>query len=79
MATASENLSKGSLVGSIQAAVAVIEQDYGTYDGEYEVTPSSEEQVLATAGCSLTDDITISSIPYYEVSNDYGGTTVTIG
>lgn len=53
--------------------------EYPFYDGEYEVTPSTEEQVLKTANKSLNEDIKIKTIPYFEVSNNAGGTTVTIG
>ena len=34
-----------------------------TYGGDYTITPSSQEQVLATAGRMLTDDITVNPIP----------------
>lgn len=49
------------------------------YDGEYEVTPSTEEQILKTANKSLNEDIKVKNIPYFEVSNNAGGITVTIG
>lgn len=49
------------------------------YDGEYIVTPSVEQQTLATADKLLTDDVTVKEIPFYEVSNNSGGTTVYIG
>lgn len=49
------------------------------YDGEYEVVPSLGEQVLQTSGMILMDDVTVFPIPYAEVSNIYGGKTVTIG
>lgn len=49
------------------------------YDGEYEVTPKSSEQVLNTKKKIMYDDVTVGAIPYYEVSNDYGGITVNIG
>ena len=53
--------------------------EYPFYDGEYVVTPSSDEQVLKTAKKSLNEDIKVKKIPYFEVSNNAGGTTVTIG
>ncbi len=49
------------------------------YEGEYEVTPKFEAQTLHTADRLLTKDVIIEEIPYAEVSNNSGGTTVTIG
>ena len=33
------------------------------YTGSYTVTPAAEEQILATRGLRMTDDITIAPIP----------------
>jgi hypothetical protein len=52
---------------------------YPVYKGPYSVTPSPNEQVLSTAQKVLENDIKIKRIPYVEVSNNSGGTTVTIG
>lgn len=49
------------------------------YSGAYEVTPKFEVQTLKTADRLLTKDVIIEEIPYAEVSNNAGGTTVTIG
>jgi len=49
------------------------------YEGTYEVTPRKVEQVLATKNKSMTDNVTVFSIPYAEVSNLGGGLTATIG
>lgn len=49
------------------------------YEEEYSVTPSATPQTLPTAGKTMTDNLTVEEIPYYEVSNDEGGTTVNIG
>lgn len=48
------------------------------YDGVYEVTPTKYEQYLFTANKSLENNITVHKTPYAEVSNEYGGETVTI-
>lgn len=48
------------------------------YEGAYEVTPSIEEQILQTAEKVMKDDLKIKEIPYAEVSNPAGGTTVII-
>jgi len=53
---------------------------YPDYEGEYVVTPAIQEsRVLPTAGRSMTDDLTITQVPYAETSNIGGGITVTIG
>lgn len=54
--------------------------DLPAYDGEYIVTPlANSEQKLLTKGKYNKSDITVEQIPYYEVSNDEGGTTINIG
>ena len=55
-----------------------IDHDYDPYLGPYEVTPKAwEDQILATNGKNMTDDVTVFEVPYAEVSNPYGD-TVTI-
>lgn len=49
-----------------------------TYDGEYEVTPKISEQELETRNKSMTDNVKVLSIPFSEVINPEGGTTVNI-
>lgn len=49
------------------------------YEGEYNVTPKFEAQTLPTAEKLLAKDVIIEEIPYAEVTNNSGGTTVTIG
>ena len=49
------------------------------YEGSYEIDPKKAAQVLSTKDRVLTDDITVLGIYYYEVTNDTGGKTVTIG
>lgn len=54
--------------------------DYDVYTGQYEVTPlPAVEQILRTRNKVLKHDIVINPIPYYEVSNEAGGITVSIG
>jgi len=54
--------------------------NYPVYMGEYVVVPSPDNSiVLNTTEKVLTQDVTVKKIPFYEVSNDKGGTTVTIG
>lgn len=62
---------------SIGASYSVVSGD--TYDGDYEVTPKAwNEQVLATTGKLMTDDVTVFKVPYYETSNIFDGKTVFI-
>lgn len=45
------------------------------YDGEYEVTPQAhKEQILLTKNKSMTDNVTVLRVPYFETSNIYGNT-----
>lgn len=64
----------GSLVGSIHFPTGYI-----NYNGDYEIIPKTESQVLDTADKHLSSNIKIREIPYYEVSNDYNGNTIIIG
>lgn len=47
------------------------------YQGDYTVIPSASVQTLDTTGYVMSDDVTVTEIPYAEVSNTYG-TTVSI-
>lgn len=49
------------------------------YDGDYTVTPKVEPQTLPTKGKVMLDNMSIKSIPFYDVSNTSGGSTVYIG
>ena len=49
------------------------------YEGEYAVEPLISSRVLSTRDKIMTDDLTILSISYQDVSNAAGGRTVTIG
>lgn len=45
------------------------------YEGEYMVTPKANEAVvLPTQHKTLTEDVTIQKVPYFETSNDHGTT-----
>lgn len=53
---------------------------YPTYTGETVVIPKAfENQTLETAFKTVYQDITVTEIPYNEVSNLSGGLTVSIG
>ena len=59
--------------------VEVMPDDVPAYEGDHEVTPTFETQILDTSGLMLEEDIRIESIPLARVSNTSGGTTVIIG
>ena len=49
------------------------------YGGPYEVTPKAwDEQVLATDGKLMSDDVTVFKVPYYETINLFDGKTAYI-
>ena len=48
------------------------------YKGEYTVIPSDNDQTLETAGKLMEQDTLIEEIPFAVVSNNSGGSTVTI-
>ena len=63
--------------GRFQAVTEIIGGD--PYQGEYVVTPKVEAQTLPTKEKVLFEDVTVEAIPYAEVTNNSGGTTVNIG
>lgn len=89
------NLQEGTLIGKISLGFAVlagaiqqpvtltgqvaIPTGYKYFTGSYEVTPKVESQMLETKDKLMSKDVHIKSIPYYEVSNPQGGTTIIIG
>lgn len=48
------------------------------YTGDYAVTPKVEQQIMPTKGKLLAKDVTVLPIPFYNVSNTSGGSTVFI-
>lgn len=59
--------------------IVPVYKEFPTYEGEYEVTPKVSEQTLPTAQKLMSDDVTIKSIPFFNVGNTSGGSTVYIG
>lgn len=49
------------------------------YDGEYDVIPSVDQQILGTKNKYMIKDVTIREIPFYSVSNSSNGETIIIG
>lgn len=48
------------------------------YSGEYEVTPTTEEQTLATAGKTLARDVVVAPIPRNYGLITYNGSILTV-
>ena len=73
-----------------EAESMTIESDFGEvyrlteyvggelYQGEYEIVPTVEGQTLETKDRVLIENIKILEIPFYNVSNTAGGSTVYI-
>lgn len=58
----------------------IIEGHVENYKGDYTVIPNAHEQiVLKTKGRKMLDNITVKKISYFDVSNEFGGSTVYIG
>ena len=55
------------------------ECNHTAYTGDYAVTPKIESQTLPTREKVMVDDLTIKEIPFFNVSNTSGGSTVYIG
>ena len=59
------------------ASVTLI--DGPPYEGETEVTPTTDVQTLPTKNTLVKKDITVEAIPYYTTTNPSGGYTAIIG
>ena len=76
---------KAVLVGKVYSNTPVLTgkvsiiTGYDEYEGAYEVTPKVNSQMIETKDKLMYKDLIVSSIPYYEVSNSKGGTTIIIG
>ena len=66
----------GGLTGKLASASTVHTE---VYDGPYEATPMTVSQTLNTKEKYMNDNVSIRSIPYFDVSNMSGGSTVYIG
>ena len=73
------NKAQGVLKAKISKPTLVID-DLPIYDGPHIITPLVDNpQILSTAGRYNKLDIVVEEIPYAEVTNSAGGTTVIIG
>lgn len=57
--------------------IQIVHTDYDPYPGPYVVIPKRRDQILATNGKNMEDDVTVKEVPWTEVSNPTG-TTFTI-
>lgn len=61
----------------LSEAIEIVHADY--YQGDYTVTPKMfEGTVLPTRDKTMADDVTVLEVPFWEVTNETGGTTVYI-
>lgn len=55
-----------------------VARDYSSvpeYTGEYTIIPKADEaQILQTKDKRMTDDLTVTKVPYFETSNEHGKT-----
>lgn len=66
----------GSLTGRLTSAYTTHME---AYEGSYEAVPKTVAQTLDTKEKYMNDNVSITSIPYFDVSNNTGGSTVYIG
>lgn len=62
----------------VQGLQNVIVGGADVYTGEYVATPKTTEQMLETKDKLMKNNVTIKQIPYFDVSNTSGGSTVYI-
>lgn len=66
------SVSNNSLHSSTGTPVVKEYVNADPYEGSYVVIPEVNAQVLPTLNKRMTDDLTVTGIPYYEVSNTSG-------
>lgn len=74
----------GILSGKVKTSINLVGHisipgGYKNYEGTYEIRPSIDGDILETKNKLMAKDVVVDPIPYYEVSNEQGGTTVIIG
>lgn len=66
-------------IGFSDLQIMTVRPDVEYYDGAFDVIPDVSSQRLETAEKYMRSDVTIQAIPYFDVSNTAGGSTVYIG
>lgn len=74
----------GTLSGSIESLYTLLgsvsmPETFEKFSGDYRVIPAIESKVVPTKDKLMEDDVIVEQIPYYEVSNPQGGSTIVIG
>lgn len=59
-------------------AIQIVNIGAQNYEGDYVVTPKVNSQTIPTKGRIMSEDVTVKAIPYFDVSNTSGGSTVYI-
>lgn len=72
-----DNLSFEAKFGEV-LRYEVLQEGLDAYEGEYEITPTVKGRTLETAKKFVEADIVIKEIPYFDVGNTSGGSTVYI-
>lgn len=75
---------QSALSGAISAVIELVgnvsmPETFERFDGSYTVVPAVAAKSLQTKDRLMSDDVTVTAIPYYEVSNPQGGSTIVIG
>lgn len=69
-----------AVLGGVTVNGVVIRRDgYPDYEGDYEVTPATQDIALPTRERTLRQDLTVLAIPYFTTTNLSGGYTAIIG
>lgn len=72
-------LKRKSLNVEIDNIKVIAVSNIETYDGDYTFTSTFTPQTYRTRNKTMTNNITINTIPVHTVANITGGNTVTIG
>ena len=63
---------ESSLVFDLDSIVNIVAGSVADYDGEYTIIPKVESQSIPCENKRMRSDVTVTEIPYYEVSNVSG-------
>lgn len=63
---------------ALTVSESVVEVDLPWYDGDCEVTPTREAQVLATSGRAMSSDVTVAPIPSNYGLITWNGSYITV-
>lgn len=72
-------LSESPVTMRVSDAVVVGTGAVDPYEGAYVVIPKVTQQMLETERKLMLEDVLVKEIPFYDVSNAAGGSTIFIG